>query len=200
MKKIPYTLFINDDTLFFLNNKKNKIYSQKMSCLKEEEITNSEEFSKEFAKFLIKNHIRTSLFGKNIYFLKSEYLNPIMQEKYLSILNDYFKKIALKDLTTILKITNQTSYLNINDNYIDYYYLKKNTITCLRIPLYIFNNNILKTINHFFTNFYKPKKLILFGNKENIASIAKNIFKNYNIPTTFSEFPENYILEEFKEK
>ena len=198
MKKIHYVIYICDNEIFFLNLLNEKIIKSKFKSIKEEQILNSELFTDEFSKFIKKNHIKISLFGDNICFLKNKNIRGVVLEKYLEIFKDYFHRIECKDLEDVLKIENNTGYLNITTNYLDYYFMKKNEQHLIRINTEIFNNNIKKAIYHIITTIYKPKKLIVLGNVENISSIAENINHDYNIATTFPEVHYNYIFEEYK--
>lgn len=198
MKKIQYILYICDDEIFFLNIKKDQIVKEKFKSIKEDNIINSDLFSNEFDKFLRKNHIKTTLFGENIIFIKNTNISPISQEKYQSVLKEYFRNIEFKNLETILKVDKDVGFLNISSNYIDYYFMKKNQVATLRVSLQLFNDNLNKTLHHLLTTIYKPKKIMVFGNHENIAKIAQSIEQNYNIKTTFPEIHYNYILKECK--
>ena len=191
-------MYLCDNEIFFLDLNTDKIISSKFKSLKEDQIIDSELFSDEFFKFLTKNHIKTTIFGQNICIIKNAKTNGIIIEKYKEILDDYFRYIEFKDLETILNIDNDNGYLNISNNYIDYYFMKKNEKNSLRINLVIFNNNLNKTIQHLFTNIYKPKKLTIFGKHDNISKLAENINKDYNILTIFPEFHYNFILEKYK--
>lgn len=198
MKKVHYVLYICDDEIFFLNVAKDKIMKETFKSLKEDQIINSNLFIEEFSKFIKKNHIKMTLFGENICVIKNKNINNVVLEKYQEVLKEYYNKIEFKDLENILKIDKETSFININKHYIDYYYKKQNENISLRIHLDIFNGNLKKTLCHIITNIYKPKKMIVFGKEENIPKIAENINHDYNIMTTFPEFHYNYILEEYK--
>ena len=126
MKKIHYAIYICDNEIFFLNLVNDKITKEKFKSLKEDQIINSELFIEEWSKFLKQNHIKISLFGDNICFIKNKNINNVVLEKYEEVLKDYFHKIEYKDLENILKIDKDTSYLNLTNNYIDYYFMKNN--------------------------------------------------------------------------
>ncbi len=198
MKKIHYALYICDDELFFLDIAKDKIYKEKFKSLKEDNIVNSAKFINEFSKFLKKNHIKTTLFGENISFIKNKQINPVILEKYEEILKEYFHKIEYINLEELLRIDKDMAYLHITKNYIDYYFMKKNQINSLRIDLEIFNQQLNKAIHHSITTIYKPKKMMVFGNQDNNSQIAESIKQNYNITTTFPEIHYHYIFEEYK--
>lgn len=198
MKKIQYCIYICDDELFFLDIKKDKIYKDKFKSMQEDAIINSSLFIDEFSKFLKKNHIKTTLFGENIGFIKTTRINSVVLEKYEEILKEYFHKIEYTNLEDVLKIDTDTGYLHITKNYIDYYFQKKGQNHSIRIDLEIFNGQLKKAIHHSITTIYKPKKMMVFGSPENLSKIAETIMQNYNIPTTFPEVYYHYIFEEYK--
>ncbi len=198
VKKIHYAIYICDNEIFFLDVLKEKIVKDKFKSLKEEQIQNSKLFVDEFSKFLKQNHIRISLFGDKICFIKNKSINPVILEKYEEVWQEYFHKIEYKDLDNILKIEKENGYLNITEHYLDYYFLKREEHQFLRIPLSLFNNNLRKAMHHIFTTIYKPKKLMVFGNVDNISKIAEEIRNNYNINTTFPEVYYQYVFEEYK--
>lgn len=198
MKKIHYVIYICDNEIFFLDKLKDKVEQEKFKSLKEEQIINSELFIDEFSNFLKQKHIKISLFGDNICFIKNENINPIVLEKYDEVLKEYFHKIEYKDLSEILKIEKENGFLNITEHYLDYYFMKKNERMFLRVPLSLFNHHLNKAIHHILTTIYKPKKLMVFGNLENNSKIAEDIQRDYNISTTFPEVHYHYIFEEYK--
>ncbi len=198
MKKIHFVMYVCDNELLLLNITKNKVIEQTFKSLKEDQITNKNMFYNEFNDFLNKNHIKIPLFGWNLCFIKNELITEVQLETFQEVLNDYFKKIEIKNIEDIVKLNKDTSFMNITNNYIDYYYMKKNKSKLLRVNLQIFNNNIGKVINHLLTNFYKPRKIIVFGNHSNIPTMVEYINKNFNVPATFSEFYKSYLLEEYK--
>lgn len=198
MKKIHYVIYICDNEIFFLDKLKEKVEQEKFKSLKEEQIINSELFIDEFSNFLKQKHIKISLFGDNICFIKNENINPIVLEKYDEVLKEYFHKIEYKDLSEILKIEKENGFLNITEHYLDYYFMKKNERMFLRVPLSLFNHHLNKAIHHILTTIYKPKKLMVFGNLENNSKIAEDIQRDYNISTTFPEVHYHYIFEEYK--
>lgn len=177
---------------------KNKIINKPFKSLKNDNLLDANLFSKELTIFLKEEKIPISIFGYNLVFIKPSSLNKIILDKYLDIFNDYYKKIKIMNIEEIINIDKNTNYLNINNNYIDYYYYKKNELEILRINNNIFDFNIHKILNYIITNIYKPKKIIIFGNNEEIPKLAYLLNHNYNILTTFPEFPQHYILEEYK--
>lgn len=198
MKKIHYAIYICDDEIFFLHVAKDKIEQEKFKSLKEEQIIDSELFMDEFSRFLRQKHIKVSLFGDNICFITNKSINPMVLEKYDEILKEYFHKIEYKDLSEILKIEKENGFLNITEHYLDYYFMKKNERMFLRVPLSLFNDHLNKAIHHILTTIYKPKKLMVFGNRDNNSKIAESIHHDYNIATTFPEVHYHYIFEEYK--
>lgn len=197
MKKIQYVLYICDNEVFFLNIAKDEIMKDKFKSLKEEQMINSQLFIDEFNQFLKKNHIKITLFGENICFIKNRNINQIVLDKYEEILKEYFHSVKYADLIDILKIEKDNGFLLITNNYIDYYFMKNNEKRVIRVSLQLFSNQ-RKAIHHIITTIYKPKKLMVFGNLENNSKIAENISHDYNIITTFPEVYYNYILEEYK--
>lgn len=198
MKKIRYVIYICNDEIILLDTIKNIVNKSNLKSIKEDQIIASQLFSDEFSKFIKQNHIKISLFGDDICFIKNKNINNIVLEKYDEVLKEYFHKIEYKDLEEILKIDNDNGFLNITKNYIDYYFMKKNEKITLRINLAIFNNNLNKAIRHLMTTIYKPKKIMLFGNQDNISKTAENISHDYNIIAKFPEVHYNYIFDEYR--
>ncbi len=198
MKKINYVIYLCDDELFFLDIKKENIKKAKFKSIKKDELINSSLFIDEFSKFLKQNHIKVSLFGDNICFIKNKNINLVTLEKYEELLKEYFHRIEYRDLEEILKIDTNTAFLNITNHYLDYYFMKKNEKRTLRIELSLFNDQLNKALQHIFSTIFKPKRLMVYGNLENISKIAENITNNYNITTTFPEVHYHYIFEEYK--
>ena len=200
MSKSHFAIAINDDEFLLLDLKKNKIYNKRFKSLKKDQLINSPLFSKELDHFFREFHIHLSLFGHKLTFIKPIALNPVILEKYLDIFNDYFRKIEVINIENVLKIDKNKSYLNINHHYLDYYYFKKNKLDTLRVNKILFNNNTLKTISHLFTTIYKSKRMIIFGNDENIPAIVEELNHHDNSIATFPEFHQKFILEEYKKK
>lgn len=198
MKKIRYVIYICNDEIILLDTTKNIVNNSNLKSIKEDQIIDSQLFIDEFSKFIKQNHIKISLFGDDICFIKNKNINNIVLEKYDEVLKEYFHKIEFKDLEEILKIDNDNSFLNITKNYMDYYFMKKNEKVTLRINLAIFNNNLNKAIGHLMTTIYKPKKIMLFGNQDNISKTAENISHDYNIIAKFPEVHYNYIFDEYR--
>lgn len=197
MKKIHFAIYINDNQFFILNQKTKEIKKQKFQSLKESQIIDSNLFFEEIATFFKKSRIHAPIFGWNLAWIKDELMNPIIIEKYKEIFSNYFKYIECKDVTKVLNMKKEIGYLNINTNYVDYYYTKGEN-KLLRLHINAFNDNISKCISHILTTIYKPKKLIVFGNETNIPEIAETISRNYKMNVTFSEFYEEYVLKEYK--
>ncbi len=198
MKKIHYVLYICDNEVFLLDRRKNNIIKDKFQSIKEEAIINSSLFTDEFNRFLKQNHIKTSLFGENICFIKNKNMNSVVLEKYEEILKEYFQKLEYKDLEEILKIEKDMGYLLVTKDYIEYYYMKNNEKKNIRVNLSIFNYNVNKAIQHLITFIYKSKKMMIFGNTESISKIAHDINHDYNISTTFPEIHYEFIIQEYK--
>ena len=196
MKKKEYVINSCDNYFLLLN--KDQILCKEFKSLKEDQIININLFIDEFNKFLKENHIRIPLFGWIATFIKNKHLNSVLLEKYQEIFSDYFSKIKIKSIEEILKLENDNSFMNICQNYIDYYYMKKNQVQLVRINPLIFNNNYNKVINHLLTNIYKPEKLIVFGSIENISKTAESINKNLGVSVIFPEKTKEYIVEEYK--
>lgn len=198
MKKIHFLIYINDNKFFLLNLKNNKIINQQFESLKESLIINEQLFEKELNKFFTKNNIPISIFGYNTCFIKNKDLNSVILNKYIELFNEYFRNIELINIEDILNKKENTSYFNINDTYLEYFYEKKNKINLIKVENTLFNNNINKMIGYLFSNIYKPKKIVVYGNSNKITRIVEKLIHYYKVTTTFSEFSENYILEEYK--
>lgn len=198
MKTIEFAINICDNHLLLYNKKKNKIIEKECKSLKEDQITNANLFIEEFNLLLKQNHIRIPLFGWNACFIKNKNQNPVMTEKYIEIFSDYFRKIKIQNIEDLLNFEKDTGFLNITNNYIDYYFMKKNKVKELRINPEIFNNNYSKSISYLLTSIYKPEKITVFGTLSDISKFAETINKNYGISVTFPEKHTEYILEEYK--
>lgn len=197
MKKIHMACYICDNEFFFLNEYGQVVHSI-FKSIQEEEIVNSSLFREELFQFLKKNHIKISLFGKNIVFLKTGNLSALSLEKYESILKDYFKKIEFINLEKLFNIDNENGVLFITNNYIDYYFMKKNNKEYLRVPLKIFSGKQNKTLQHIFSTLYKSKKVLLLSSIENTNHMAEEINNHFNTKVTFPENFYMYIFEEYK--
>lgn len=197
MNKIHEILYISDNKIYLNDIRKNKIYEGKFKSLKADEIINSKLFINEFYDFLNKNHLKQTLFGRNIKVIINTY-NKLNIEKIIEVLNECYNHIEIISLEKLLKIDINTAYIYLNKSYIDFYYQKKNEIKSIRIYLYLFHESIEKTIKHILVNIYKPKKVVVFGNIDYISKIAEIINKKFNIETNFPENFYNYIIEECK--
>ncbi len=200
MVKGRYSIFINDDCLYLLDNKNNKIYEEILSNLSQDEIINEEKFYFSFNSFIRKNKIKIPLFGHKLQFIINDKLNPIQKNKYKEIFLDYFRKVDFININEILSLSRSTILVNITNNYIDFYYYKKNTISLLRIDKNIFNNNEFKVIIHFLNTIFNPKKIILFGTNEIIPKLTQKINKEIGIQCTYQEEYSKYILTEIQKK
>lgn len=193
MKKIRYLLYFSNNDIYFYDKKKKILFSDTFSSLENDEIINQKEFSKEFNKFILKNKINLSIFGHNITFITNYTYTNFYKINLLEILLEYFKSVTFINVTDFLNITNKAAYLNITDNYIDYYYFKGN-IRHQRIILSLFNNNIIKTVNHLLT-IYKPKKIYIYGNNSEIPQISNQLSKELIISVIFIENYNTYVIK-----
>ena len=184
MNKVRYKIFINDNCLYLLDDKSNKIYEEK--------------FYFSFNQFIRKNKIKIPIFGYKLQLIINDKVNQIQKNKYREIFLDYFRKIEFINIKNIISINRATSIINITDNYFDFYYYKKNDICVLRIDKLIFNNNEFKIIVHFLNSIFTPKKIILFGNSDNIPKLALKINKELGIQCTYQEEYSKYILTEIQ--
>lgn len=198
MKKKEFIINICDSNFLLYDTTKEELISKDFKSLKEDQIINSDLFREEINQLLKQNHIHIPLFGWNLVFLKSKNQNSIMTEKYKEIFSDYFRKIKEVNIEEIIDFEKDTGFLNLTDNYIDYYFLKKNKIKAIRIHPDLFNDNYNKAITYIITNIYKPEKMIIFGTLIDISKYAENINKNYGISVTFPEYPSHFIIEEYK--
>lgn len=179
-------IFINDNVIY-VKKGNGEIISQKLSSLKNDNMTNKQKFDHEFFEWMKKNKIKMPLFGRKIQFLKTNNQNEINIENFKTVFKEYFNKIEIKELEEKLKPSKDEAILNITDYYVDFYY-KTNKI---RIDIAIFKNNIIKTISHFITTIYRPKKILLIGNDNNIPDVSQSIAKKFDIKVSF---PENYYF------
>lgn len=199
MAKERYVLYINDDILFLLDAKKQKITNKKFNYLKNNEIQSESKFYYEFNEFIRQNKVKVSFFGHNIVMIIEKKLNNIQKEKYQEILNDYFKKIKFIYLEELLSLEKNTSLVNINENYMQIYYLKKGKIETLCLEKKVFNNE-WKAINYFLNSIFHAKKIIIFGNNMIIPKLSFKINKELNISCTYQEEYMTYILSLYQEK
>lgn len=198
MKKREYIIHVCDSNFLLYDKTSEEIISKDFKSLKEDVIIDCNLFKDELNRLLKQNHIHIPLFGWNLCFIKKTDLNPILTEKYLEIFSDYFRKIKIVNVEDILDFEKDTGFLNLTDNYIDYYFIRKNKTKVLRMNPEIFNNNYSKTISYLLTSIYKPEKMIVFGTMTDISKIAENINKNYGIAVTFPEYHSQFIIEEYK--
>ena len=200
MKTVEFAINVCDTQLFLYNKKQDEIIGKEFKSLKEDQIIDTHLFIDEFNNLLKKNHIHIPLFGWNACFIKNQNQNPIMTEKYIEIFSDYFRKLDVKNIEDILNFEKDTGFLNITDNYIDYYFMKKNKVKVLRVNPEIFNDNYSKVISYLLTSIYKPEKMTVFGTMLDISKFAENINKNYGISVTFPEKHAEFLLEEYKNR
>ena len=194
MKKREFIINVCDSNFLLYDKTKEETISKDFKSLKEDQIINSELLKEEMSLLLKQNHIHIPLFGWDVTFIKSQKLNPIMTEKYKEIFSDYFRKIKEVNIEDIINFEKDSSFLNLTDSYIDYYFLKKNKSKLIRIHPEIFNDNYNKIINYIITNIYKPEKMIVFGTLSDISKYAENINKNYGINVTFPEYHSHFII------
>ena len=199
MKKVHIACYICDNEFFFLSES-GQVFHETFKSINNEEIVNSQLFKEELEKFLRKNHIKMSLFGKKITYIKNSNLSILSQEKYLEILSEYFRKIEYKNIEDLFKINNEKGVLLLTNTYFDYYFMKKNQKEYLRIPLNLFNGNKTKVLQHIFSILYKPKKLLILGPLEDLNLVAEEIHSRFNIQTTFPEIYYTYLFEEYKKQ
>ena len=197
MKKKDMIFYICDNELYILDEKKRCIVTE-LKSVQEEEIVNSNLFQKEISDIIKHNHIKISLFGKNIVFLKSVHLSQLSKDKYEEILKDYFRKIQFVEIEKILKIDNESGVVLITPKYIDYSYMKKGEKKFLRVPLALYNENTLNAVKNIFSLQYKPKKVLVLGTVKDIGTIAEEIEKRFKIKTTFPEDHFFYLIREYK--
>lgn len=197
MKKVHDLIYICDNQIFLKNLKRNKIYQEKLTSLKEDYIIDSNLFNKEFFKFLAKNHIKESLFGRNVIVIINVTNNFMTIEKFKEILSECYRKIEIMSLENILKLDNDSAYLSINKDYIDLIYMKKNDKKNIRINLNLFHDNLNKAIQYIINNIYKPNKMMILGSYENISKVSEMINNKYNILTTFPEKYYCYIFDNY---
>jgi hypothetical protein len=189
--KIRYIIYINNNKIYLFDKKTNKLYKENFESLQNDEITNYTKFNFEFNKFIKTNHIKISIFGYRISFIKNIRLSNLQINIYKNILNNYFKNINFIDIENLLKTTKNTVIANITSNYIDYYYQKE----MLRIDNKIFNMDEINIFNYLINEIYKPKKIILIGNKENISKICNKLNQKYKIKCFYAENFETYIID-----
>lgn len=197
MRNIKYVLYINDDTIFLLDRKKEHIYRQQCKYLKEDEIQNEHKFYFEWHEFLRKNKIRVSLFGHKLHVLIKKEINQIQQEKLKDIFMDFFQKVNFCYVEEILPLSKNTAIFNINDNYIDYYYLKKNEPVSITINKNLFSKKDFKAITFVVNSLFRPEKIILFGNSSKIPNLTSKINKELKIQCTYQEEYNTYVLNEY---
>lgn len=201
MAKVRYIAYINDNSIKLLDSKKDFVYQQNFKSLKKDEITNESKFCFEFNSFIRKNKIKIPIFGHKLKLIISDFVSHLQKNIYKEILEDYFQRIECINIKEVLPLDKATAAMNITENYIDFYYLKKNEIQCLRIEYIIFNNNEYKTITHIINTIFRPQKIILFGTSKLIPKLTTRINKELDVESTYQEDYNNYILNEYiKEK
>lgn len=195
MKKIRYILYFSNSNIYFFDKKKNQMFSDFFFSLKNDEVINKQEFTKEFNKFLLKNKIKLSIFGNKVIFITNYDYTNFYKFNLQELLLEYFKSVTFVNVTDFLNISNKVAYLNITDNYIDYYYFKI-TKKHQRLMLSLFNNSILKAYNHFLS-IYKPKKIYIYGNNLEIPKISNQLSKEQAISVIFVENYATYVIKSF---
>ncbi len=196
MSKIRYKLFINDNQMYLLDTKKNKKYEKVFINLKKDEITDEQKFYFELNQFIRKSKIKIPLFGYKVLFYINDNINDIQKNKFKEFLEDYFQKVIFLKLSNQLPLNKNTVILNVTENYIDIFGIKKSEKYVLRIENVIFNNNPFNTIKHIIQTLIKPKKIILFGTNNKIPKLTDKINKELNINSYYYEDYTNYFLEE----
>jgi hypothetical protein len=193
MKKIRYTIYINNNVLYLLDTKTNKIYHQTFESLKYNEIIDYQKFNYELSVFIKNNHIKIPIFGYHINFIKNN-LSNLQIAIYQKILINFFKSITFIELKTLYEPTKNQALANITKDYIDYYYQKE----MLRIEKKIFNNNELEIINYLINNIYKPRKIIITGNDKNIHKICNDLNEKLKIHCYYNENYETFTIDLLK--
>lgn len=194
MTKVRFKAYINDNYIYLLDCKKNTICEGKFNYLKNDEIINERKFYFEFNQFIKKNKIKLSLFGYNIQIICNDNLNLVQKDKYKELFLDYFKKVEFIDITSFLDLERNAIAINITENYLDFYFSKKNEKQIIRIFKLIFNNNDYRLIIHFFNTIFTPKKIIIFGTSELIPKLTEKINKELRIKCSYQEEYSKYIL------
>ena len=192
-----YILYLNDDTLFLLDKFKDQIYKKKCNYIKKNEIQNPFKFYFEWNDFIKTNKIKIALFGYSLKVIVPTSLNEVQKEKYKEIFLDYFKKVEFIYLEDILPLEKDSAIFNINEDYLDFYYLSKNKNQSIQISKTLFKNEY-KAIAFILNTIYSPKKLILYGNNENVPKLTAKINKDFKIQCTFQEDYNIYVLNVYK--
>lgn len=194
MFKIRYVIYINDNILSLLDIKTNIIKKEEFKSLKKDEIINEQKFYFELDKFIRKNKIKIAILGYKLKLIINNNLTELQKEKYKEILKNYFKTVEFIEINNIFNLNKNTAILNVNYDYTDYFYMKKNQFNIIRVNKNIFNNNDLKIINHLLSSIFKPKKLIFFGNNNSIPKLARSLNKESSLLTSYSENYTDYVL------
>lgn len=197
MSKARYIAFINDNYIYLLDNKKIKIYEKKFNNIKHDKIINEQSFYFEFNQFIHNSKIRIPIFGYKLKIIVNDNMDCIQREKYKEVFEDYFQKIEFINITEILALSKDIAAINVNKDYLDFYYLKNGENILIRGDKLLFNNNDLKLISHFINTIFNPKKIILFGNNSVIPKLTNKINKELNTTCTFQEKYTTYILNEY---
>jgi len=194
MFKNRYVIYINDNILSILDIKNKCIKKAVFKSLKEDEIIDEQKFCFELNNFIRKNKIKIAILGYKLKLIINDNLTKFQKSKYKEILNDYFKTIEFIEIERVFKLNKNESILNINNDYIDYFFIKKNQFNIIRVNKSIFNNNDSKIINHLLNVIFKPEKIIFYGNSNNIPKLSRNLNKKSNLSTTYSENYNDYVL------
>ncbi len=194
--KERFVIYISDNVLFLKDRKKAKIYQKQCQYLQNDEIIEKQRFYFEVVDFFHQNKIKIPLFGTKAQMIIRNDLREVEKMLYKEIFEDYFNNITFINITDCLPLKKSNALCNVSEHYLDYYYLKKNEPSFLRIDLQLFNNQETKAILYLFNNIFCPQKLILFGNNTQIFSIADYLNKETKIKIMYDENYNKYVLKE----
>lgn len=197
MAKARYIAFINDNSINLLDLKNDFVYQQNFQNLKKDEITNESKFYFELNSFIRKNKIKIPILGHKLKLILSDSVSHLQKNIYKEIFEDYFQCIECIDIKELINLSKNTGIINITENYVDFYYLKKGEIKYLRNEYVIFNNNEYRTIAHIINTIFTPQKIIVFGTSKLIPKLTARINKELGIECTYPEDYNNYILNEY---
>jgi hypothetical protein len=195
MKNIRYIIYVNNDMLYLKDRKTTKIFKEKFISIKNNEIIDYQKFLFEISKFIKQNHIKISIFGYKLIFIKNNNLSKLQVKTYKNVLDNYFKKISFIDVNSILNINKKIVIANITEHYIDFYYSKE--LIRINKILYLREEEIFK---YFIDNIYNPQKFIIIGNDKNIKTICDTLSKNLKTNTYYTENYETYIIDLIEKK
>lgn len=198
MFKTRYIAYLNDDNIYLLDAKKDKIYEKKFASLKQDQIINEQKFYFELNQFLFSNKIKIPIFGYKIKLIINDNLNNLQKKTYKEIFEDYFQKVDFINITEILPIDKNRMVVNITKDYLDFFFIKKQEKNILRINIIVFNNNTFKTIMHVLNTIYMTPKIMLIGYNNQIPTLATKINKELGIHCTYQEKSAIFALNEYK--